>query len=86
MEHLSQMLPPWLAKARHDAQFWPHFTVLAGELLADTAGAETAHAVRRIEAMLTANGKDPAVWYRACAKRNHRHPGLPPLPGPWRAR
>lgn len=56
LDHLAAMLPDWLARARCEAQFWPHFNVLAGEILAGTSGREKMHALRRINAMLARNG------------------------------
>lgn len=57
LDHLAVMLPPWLARARCEAQFWPHFNVLVDEILADTDGPDKTHALRRIETMLARNGR-----------------------------
>lgn len=57
LNHLAAMLPDWLARARCDAQFWPHFDVLAAEILAGTSGLEKTHALCRIETMLACNGR-----------------------------
>lgn len=57
LDHLAVMLPPWLARARCDAQFWPHFNVLVDEILAGASEPDRTHAVRRIETMLARNGR-----------------------------
>ncbi|MGO1003896.1 hypothetical protein [Lysobacter sp. CA196] len=56
LERLVQMLPPWLESLRHQAQFWPQFTALADEILADADPADRAHAQRRIDEMLAEHG------------------------------
>ncbi|MGJ7903184.1 hypothetical protein [Lysobacter sp. 1R34A] len=56
LERLARMLPPWLESLRHPAQFWPQFTALANEILADADPADRNHAQRRIDAMLAEHG------------------------------
>ena len=54
LAHLAWMLPPWRARLRHEAQFWPQFTALAMEILARADACDLEHAWRRIAAMLDA--------------------------------
>jgi hypothetical protein len=56
LDELAQKLPPWREKLRHEAQFWPQFDALAGEILAQAETQDLAHAQRRIAAMLAAHG------------------------------
>lgn len=62
LDQLADMLPPWLARLRHEAQFWPQFTALAQGILDDADARDRPHVVQRIEAMLAAHGKEPAGW------------------------
>lgn len=57
LNDLAAMLPDWLARARCDAQFWPQFDVLAGDILAGTSAREKARALCRIKTMLARNGR-----------------------------
>lgn len=58
LDHLAAMLPPWLARLRHESEFWPQFRVLAREILDAAEPGDRPHVIQRIEAMLAANGKD----------------------------
>lgn len=62
LDQLSAMLPPWLDKLRHEAQFWPHFNVLAQEILDEAQDTDRSHVIARIAAILSAHGQDPAGW------------------------
>lgn len=57
LDHLAAMLPPWLARLRHESQFWPQFRVLAREILDDAELGDRSYVIQRIEAMLATNGK-----------------------------
>ncbi len=59
LDRLARMLPAWLEKMRHEAQFWPQFTVLAGEILAAADPDDLNYAQQRIADMLAANGLAP---------------------------
>lgn len=56
LERLSQMLPVWREKLRHEAQFWPQFTALADEILAAADPADLDYAQQRIADMLATHG------------------------------
>lgn len=56
LDRLARMLPPWLEKLRHPAQFWPQFDALAQEILTDAAADDRVHALQRLHAMLVENG------------------------------
>lgn len=52
LDRLAGMLPLWLEKVRHHAQFWPQFNALSQDIL-DGAGADDhAHVLQRLDAML----------------------------------
>ena len=57
IDRLARMLPPWLARLRHPAQFWPQFDALAGEILARADEQERAYVLRRLQALLEENGR-----------------------------
>lgn len=59
LERLSQMLPTWREKLRHEAQFWPQFKALADEILIAADPADLDYAQRRIEDMLATHGLGP---------------------------
>lgn len=59
LDRLALMLPAWREKLRHEAQFWPQFTVLAGEILAAADPDDMEYAQQRIADMLAANGLGP---------------------------
>lgn len=59
LERLARMLPPWLERLRHPAQFWPQFDALAQEILADAGADDRIHALQRLHAMLVDNGVEP---------------------------
>ncbi|WP_372012502.1 hypothetical protein [Pseudoxanthomonas sp. 10H] len=52
---LACMLPPWLARLRHPAQFWPQFDALAGEILVQADAAQRPYVRQRLQEMLDAN-------------------------------
>jgi hypothetical protein len=56
LDRLAAMLPVWREKLRVEAQFWPQFTALAGEVLAAADPDDLAHAHARIARMLAENG------------------------------
>ena len=56
LDGLARMLPHWLEKARHRAQFWPQFNALAMDILAQAGDHDRAHVLHRLDAMLLANG------------------------------
>jgi hypothetical protein len=69
LDQLAAMLPPWLDKLRHEAQFWPHFGVLAQEILDEAEETDRVHVIQRIRAILAAHGQDPAGWEPSPAYR-----------------
>lgn len=56
LDRLARMLPVWREKLRHEADFWPQFAALAGEILADADPADQEYAAQRIADMLAING------------------------------
>lgn len=56
LDHLADMLPPWLERLRHPAQFWPQFDALASQILERAGAEDQPHVVRRVDAMLLAHG------------------------------
>jgi len=56
LDRLAAMLPPWRQTLRHEAQFWPQFTALAQEILAQANPDEERHVRQRLDAMLAENG------------------------------
>lgn len=56
LDHLAQMLPPWLERLRHPAQFWPQFDALAAAILARAGWEDRPHVLGRLDAMLAAHG------------------------------
>lgn len=59
LDLLAQMLPAWRERLRHEAQFWPQFDALAGEILAKADPADQEYVQQRIAEMLAANGLQP---------------------------
>jgi hypothetical protein len=55
LDRLSRMLPPWLERLRHPAQFWPQFDALAREILDDAGAEDRTHVMQRLDAMLIDN-------------------------------
>ena len=55
LDRMARMLPPWLERLRHPAQFWPQFDALAQEILADAVADDRAHVLQRLDAMLIDN-------------------------------
>jgi hypothetical protein len=55
LDHLAGMLPPWLARLRHPAQFWPQFDALAREILEQADASERPYVLRRLQEMLEEN-------------------------------
>lgn len=52
LDCLAGMLPPWLEKLRHPAQFWPQFDALAQQILDRADTCDQARVRQRIGAML----------------------------------
>ena len=52
LDQLAQMLPPWLEKLRHDAQFWPQFNALAQQILQHAEADDRPNVLQRLDAML----------------------------------
>lgn len=59
LDRLARMLPPWLERLRHPAQFWPQFDALAQEILADAGAGDRIHVLQRLHAMPVDNGVEP---------------------------
>lgn len=59
LDRLARMLPPWLERLRHPAQFWPQFDALAQEILADAGAGDRIHVLQRLRAMPVDNGVEP---------------------------
>ena len=59
LDHLAQMLPVWREKLRQEAQFWPQFSALSGEILAGADPADREYVLQRIADMLSRNGLRP---------------------------
>lgn len=55
LDRLARMLPPWLERLRHPAQFWPQFDALAREILAGADAEDRTHVLQRLDAMLIDN-------------------------------
>lgn len=72
LDRLAVMLPPWLARARHDAMFWPQFSALAHAILAGSSNTDGVHGLRRLQAMLCENGRGPLSRKALCALRPGR--------------
>jgi hypothetical protein len=56
LEKLGGMLPIWLEKLRHPAEFWPQFDALAQAILDNCSEADEAHVRRRLELLLQQHG------------------------------
>lgn len=56
LDRLAGMLPHWLEKARHRAQFWPQFHALAIGILAQAEEADRPRVQHRLDAMLIEHG------------------------------
>ncbi|AKC85854.1 hypothetical protein [Pseudoxanthomonas suwonensis] len=56
IERLARMLPPWLARLRHPAQFWPQFDALAREILEQADVDQRPYVLQRLQDMLEENG------------------------------
>ncbi|MEE7548209.1 hypothetical protein HF319_15270 [Xanthomonas sp. Kuri4-1] len=52
LDHLAEMLTPWLQQLRHRNQFWPQFEALAGEIIGHCERCDRFHAERRLLRML----------------------------------
>lgn len=59
LDALAGIIPVWREKLRHEAQFWPQFRALSGEIMAHADRADREHVERRIAQMLAANGRGP---------------------------
>ncbi|QSX73838.1 hypothetical protein HIV01_011405 [Lysobacter arenosi] len=53
LDELALMLPPWLARLRHEEQFWPQFNALAQQILDQAEADDQSHVLQRLDAMLT---------------------------------
>lgn len=56
LEKLGEMLPIWLEKLRHPAQFWPQFDALARAILDNCSEADAPYVHRRLELLLQRHG------------------------------
>ena len=56
LDALAKMLPHWVARVRHPAQFWPQFEVLAEEILEQCTQAEKERVRVLIQTMLKGHG------------------------------
>ncbi|MBD8643405.1 hypothetical protein IFT63_07345 [Stenotrophomonas sp. CFBP 13724] len=56
LDALAKMLPHWVARVRHPAQFWPQFEVLAEEILEQCGQAEKEQVRALIQTMLKGHG------------------------------
>ncbi len=56
LDRLARMLPPWLARLRHPAQFWPQFDALAREILEQADEGERPYVLQRLQGMLEEHG------------------------------
>lgn len=52
LDHLADMLPPWLEHLRHSEQFWPQFEMLAEEIIGHCGDRDRFHVERRLVQML----------------------------------
>lgn len=59
LDHLAGMLPHWLPRLRHAAQFWPQFNALARPIMDSATTVDRAHVLQRLEEMLVAHGVEP---------------------------
>jgi len=55
LDQLAQMLPPWRAHLRHEAQFWPQFSALASRILQHGGSEDRLHVMERLDGMLVDN-------------------------------
>jgi hypothetical protein len=85
LDRLARMLPPWLARLRHPAQFWPQFDALAREILEQADADERSYVLQRLKSMLEDNAPVPP---RADGPSCRTMPALPrrgsgsrPVPG-----
>ena len=85
LDRLARMLPPWLARLRHPAQFWPQFDVLAREILEQADADVRPYVLQRLHGMLEDNAPVPpradGPSYRAMPVLPRRGSGSPPVPG-----
>lgn len=56
LDALAKMLPHWVARVRHPAQFWPQFEVLAEEILDQCGHTEKEQVRVLIHTMLRGHG------------------------------
>ena len=56
LDALAKMLPHWVARVRHPAQFWPQFEVLAEEILEQCGQAEKEQVRALLQTMLRGHG------------------------------
>lgn len=57
---LVDMLPDWLSRARHPAQFWPQFIALVREIELDCTAHELAEIRQRTQSLVQHHGlEDP---------------------------
>jgi predicted NAD/FAD-binding protein len=56
LKKLGEMLPIWLEKLRHPAEFWPQFDALAQAILDNSSEADASYVRRRLELLLQRHG------------------------------
>ncbi len=56
LQELSDMLPTWLEKLRHPAQFWPQFDALSQGILDNCAESDIPYVQRRLALLLQHHG------------------------------
>lgn len=67
---LVDMLPDWLSRARHPAQFWPQFRALVREIELDCTPEELAEIRKRTQSLLQQHGlEDPGDYSQAHVRR-----------------
>lgn len=79
LDHLGAALHHWLCRIRHEAQFWPQFTVLAGEILDEAESWDRLHVLYRLDTMLEIHGKDPLERPRCFESLKYRSLRVPRL-------